>query len=242
MNQTPAFPGFPPEALHFLRELAANNNREWFQAHKDDYLQYVLEPAQHYTLALGERLREISAGITYDTRTNGSGSILRIYRDTRFSKDKTPYNTHLRVVFWEGARKKMENPSFFVRMDPAGVGLYTGLHRFPKPVLAAYRDAVVDPELGADLSDALAAVRAAGDYTVGGEHYKRVPRGYDADHPRADLLRHDGLYAHATVAGPEVITTPSLVDACFEHLRNLAPLHLWLVRLDRWSEEREVVR
>jgi uncharacterized protein (DUF2461 family) len=126
----------------------------------------------------------------------------------------------------------MENPGFFVRLNPSGVGLFVGMHRFPKPLLTAFRDAVIDDQLGADLEAALASVRNAGDYEVGGQHYKRVPRGYDAAHPRADLLRYNGLHAHSQAIGPEAITTPELVEVCYEHMRNMAPLHTWLAKVE----------
>jgi uncharacterized protein (TIGR02453 family) len=239
MSESPEFLGFPQEGIRFLADLRENNDRDWFEAHKDIYRKQVLAPAQDLAFALGERLKqEISPGIAYDTAANGSGSVLRIYRDLRFSVDKRPYNTHVRLVFWEGARKKMENPSFFVRINPDGVGVYSGVHVFPKPVLAAYRDAVVDEQLGPELEASLSAVKDAGQYTVGGEHYKRVPRGYDAEHPRADLLRYNGLWAHTTdPADPGVIVTPDLVEVCLEHCRNMAPLHHWLVKVGRRLEQ-----
>jgi uncharacterized protein (TIGR02453 family) len=231
MSEFPPFPGFPSQALRFLEDLERNNEREWFQAHKDHYLEHVLAPAQEFVFALGERLKTISEGITYDTRTNGSGSIMRIYRDLRFSKDKRPYNTRLRLFFWEGERKKMENPGFFLRIDPSGVELYAGTHRFVKPFLTAYREAVADDQLGTELEATIRTLTDAGPYVIGGQHYKRVPRGYDADHPRADLLRYNGLHAHSPAISPELITAPELVDVCFEHLRNMAPLHHWLVKV-----------
>ena len=231
MDDLRVFSGFPEAGLRFLADLAKNNDRDWFQAHKDAYQDHVLAPAQDFVLALGERLKNISPGLRYDTATNGSGSILRIYRDIRFSQDKTPYNTQVRMVFWEGTRKKMENPSFFVSVRPTGLGIYAGVHLFSKPLLAAYRDSVVDDQLGSDLETALGSVKSAGDYTIGGQHYKRVPRGYDAEHPRANLLRYNGLYAHTQAAGPEAIVTPGLVDICFAHLQHVAPLHQWLVRV-----------
>ena len=233
MSEAPDFSGFPQEGLRFLAGLQENNNREWFEAHKDQYRTQVLAPAQDLVFALGERLkREISPGVVYDTATNGSGSILRIYRDLRFSKDQRPYNPYVRLVFWEGPRKKMENPSFFLRIAPDGVGAYAGIYVFAKPVLAAYRDAVVEDELGPELEAAIDAVKGAGAYTVGGEHYKRVPRGYPADHPRAELLRYNGLWAHtADAADPAASATPDLVEVCMEHCRNMAPLHHWLVKV-----------
>ena len=112
MTEVQPFYGFPREGVQFLEDLAHNNNREWFEAHRQDYREHLLAPAQSFVIALGQELKSISSAIEYDTRTNGSGSIMRIHRDVRFSKDKTPYYTYLRVVFWEGGHKKMENPSF----------------------------------------------------------------------------------------------------------------------------------
>ena len=143
------FDGFPPGALFFFKELWANNRRDWFEGHRQDYSEFILQPAQAFTVALGERLKEISSGIEYDTRTNGRGSIKRIYRDVRFSKDKTPYKTHLGIVFRQGeGGSKTENPAFYFRLDSEGGAVFAGMHEFPRPLLQRYRDAVVDEELG----------------------------------------------------------------------------------------------
>jgi uncharacterized protein (TIGR02453 family) len=235
MNESPAFLGFPAQGIRFLENLADNNEREWFQAHKQDYLEHVLAPARDFVFALGERLKSISPRISYDTRADGSGSIMRIYRDLRFSKDKSPYNTNIRIIFWEGDRKKMENPGFYVRIDPRGVELFAGVYAFTTPFLAAYRDAVSDDKLGSELQAVLTSVRGAGKYEIGGKRYERVPRGYDADHPRADLLRYNGLYAQAPAIAPELITSPQLVEVCFEHSRNMVPLQQWLVKVGHLS-------
>lgn len=233
MSEFPDFPGFPEEGMQFLEDLAANNNRVWFEAHKQVYLDHLLDPAQRFVMALGERLKTLSDGIVYDTATSGSGSIMRIYRDLRFRKDKTPYKTYLRVVFWEGAARRTENPGLYFSMDANGGGIFVGVHEFSGPVLAVYRDAVVDERAGSDLAAALDAVRSAGDYRVGGEHYKRVPRGYDPDHARADLLRYNALYAMSPSIPAPLLSTPALVELCFEHCRNMMPLHRWLVGLYR---------
>jgi uncharacterized protein (TIGR02453 family) len=208
MSDIQEFSGFPRQGLQFLADLGKNNNRDWFEAHKGDYRSYVLEPAQAFVFALGERLRLLSPQISYDTRTNGSGSIMRIYRDLRFSKDKTPYHPNLRIIFWEGGGKKTENPGFFFGMDAAGAALYGGMHTFPRPMLGAYQDAAADDDLGRQLEAALVSVGRGGDYAVGGEQYKRVPRGFDPGHSRADLLRYKGLHARSPVIEPATLTTP----------------------------------
>ena len=236
MSSDQSFSGFPEKGLEFLTGLAENNNRHWFEAHKADYRAYVLEPAQSFVEALGERLKLLSPGINYDTRTNGSGSIMRIYRDLRFSKDKTPYNANLRVIFWEGAGKKTENPGFFFGMDAGGAGLYGGMHSFPKPMLTAYQTAVADKQLGLGLETALASLKDSGAFEFGGEQYKRVPRGYDPGHPRADLLRYKGLHASSPKIEPATLVSPELVETCFEYCHQMAPLHRWLVEVSQRVE------
>lgn len=230
MSEKATFSGFPQESLQFFQSLAANNNRTWFEAHKQDYHDYVQTPALAFTATLGERLQSLSNGIQFDLRTNGS--VMRIYRATRFSKDKTPYKTNLGIVFWEGNRKKLECPSFFFHMEASGAVMYTGLYVFPDDVLPVYREAVADEQSGAALETAIATVKRAGAYEVGGEHYARVPKGYDSAHPRANLLRYNGLHAKSALIDAKTITSPKLIEVCFEHCRNMLPLHRWLVELD----------
>jgi uncharacterized protein (TIGR02453 family) len=225
------FSGFPNETLQFLKNLAANNDRDWFKAHEEDYHHTVLEPAQIFVISLGERLKTISKGISYDPRTNGRGSILRIYRDIRFSRDKSPYNTRLRISFWEGSSKKTENPGYFFAMDANEGILYGGIYMFPKKVLETYRQAVLDRSLGMELEAAVESVRGAGKYEVGGDTYKRVPSGYPAGHPRARFLLYTGLFAASPKIEPEILTSPALVEACYQYALHMAPIHRWLVQL-----------
>jgi len=106
-----------------------------------------------------------------------------------------------------------------------------GMFAFPPALLAAYRQAVANEERGAALAAALDALRGAGDYTIFGEHYKRVPAGYDPQHPRAALLRYSGLYASPPRLTHLVATSPELVDRCAAHFHALAPLYRWLCQL-----------
>lgn len=225
------FTGFPQEGLNFLADLAKNNDRDWFEKNKQVYLDDIVSPSVAFIETLGERLKFISPHIQYDTRTNGQGSLMRIYRDVRFSKDKSPYKTWVGIRFWEGAGKKTECPGFFLWLESHQAGLFTGMYGFPKPMLHAYRQAVVDDDLGAALDAALEAVRAAGPYEIGGEHYKRVPRGFDPEHPRAELLKYNAIYASSPRFQPAQLNAPDLVDQCLDHCHNMAPLHHWLVKV-----------
>lgn len=229
---THEFPGFSQTVFNFLDELAANNNKAWFDEHKEIYQQEIIAKVPAFVAALGERLQEISPAIVYDTRTNGAGSMMRIYRDTRFSKDKTPYKTNLAFSFWEGPRKKMENPSFGLQFGTWGVGLYAGEWGFAKDLLPLYQQAVDEEQRGTELAEILAQIQQAGAYEIGGEQYKKVPRGYPADHPRVDLLRYKGLHASSPQLDRSVMLTPECVDILFTHCQIMAPLQQWLVRLE----------
>ena len=217
--------------MDFFRELSSHNDREWFTEHKTVYTDEVLPAAQSFVHAFGERLLALSETIKYDTRTSGTGSILKVYRDVRFSKDKTPYNPYLRAVFWTGPAKKSEGPAFYFWMDHTGARLYAGIHDFSPPVLSRYRERVAEGKTGAELERVIAGIDGAGAYELGGLHYKRVPTGFDQGHPRAELLKHNGLYAVSPGIPPAVTTGPGLVERCVEHARHVMPLMHWLAGL-----------
>ena len=227
------FNGFSKDVLKFYEEISGNNHREWFQQNKSRYQDGVLKSAQAFVEILGERLKLLSTGIQYDSRTSGVGSILRIYRDIRFSKDKTPYKDHLGIIFWEGPQKKMENPAFYFHLDSAGALFYSGFYRFTRDFLRAYREAVHDNQLGAELVSILGELKELEGYEFGGDQYKRVPSGYEKDHPRADLLRYKGLWGKSPHITPKLVSSSELVDACFDYAVQMLPLHKWLVEVDR---------
>ncbi len=231
MDTQITFSGFPQAGLEFLSDLAAHNERTWFETHKEVYQKTLIEPAQAFVVVLGVKLQSLSDGIHYDTRTDGRGVLMRIHRDIRFSQDKTPYNTHLRGLFWEGIRKKNESPAFGFQIDTTGMSLMTGMFRFTPAMLEVYRDAVIDDRLGSELEDVVASIHHLEMYEIGGEQYKRVPSGYDPNHRRADLLRYSGLYVFSPCIQASDVHTPALVDICYAHFQRMAPLYHWLMKM-----------
>lgn len=121
----PGFSGFPGGTLDFFRALRENNTRAWFDGHRADYERFYVEPAREFVLAAGERLRPLVPAIHAEPRI--LGSIFRINRDTRFSKDKRPYKDHLDFWFWEGDRQAAVS-GFFARVSPDFVGIGAGCH------------------------------------------------------------------------------------------------------------------
>ena len=223
----PAFGGFPPETFRFLRGVARNNSRAWFEAHKDDYAAYYVGAATDFVAAIGPRLARVSKTVRYEARVNGS--LFRIQRDLRFVRDRKPYKDHLDMLFWEGERRGWDKSNLFVRLTATDVVVGVGSHRFDKPALDAYRRAVTDGRAGAALVRAIAKVEKAGPYEIQGAARKNVPRGFDPDHPRAHLLLHDGLVAVLEQRHPPEIASGAFVDWCLEHFARMAPLHRWLL-------------
>jgi uncharacterized protein (TIGR02453 family) len=219
------FEGFAPELLTFLDELGRNNSRDWFHAHRDQYETVLLEPARDFVEAMGEKL-----GPEFNADPRVGGSIMRIARDTRFSRDKRPYKDHLDLWFWHGAGPSRERPGLWFRLTPNELILGAGMHHFEREVLGRYREAVADPESGRELAKIVTAVERSG-AEVGGRHYKRVPAGYEPDHERADLLRHDGLYAGLELTVPREARTPRFPAFCSTRYRKLVPVVDWLADL-----------
>jgi len=219
-----AFSGFPEQSIKFLAGLAENNRKAWFEAHRSEYDRFILEPARDFTEAIGERLTAIAPGIIAEPRVNGS--IFRIYRDTRFSRDKTPYKTHLGIFLWEGEGPKLECSGFYFHLEPPRLLLGGGIHIFSKPLLDEFRKSVVHPVYGPDLEEAVQSVSVH--LGIGGRHYKKIPRGYDPEHPLAELLLHNGLTAWTEGPVPEALYGPEIIDHCFDVFRKMVPLHEWL--------------
>ena len=219
------FDGFSKRTVRFLAGLRDHNEKAWFEAHRGDYEQAFLEPAAAFAEALAPRLRKIEPDVNVEPRVNGS--IMRINRDIRFSKDKSPYKDHLDLWFWTGDRKGWDSSGFFFRLAADRLLLGAGMHRFEADALARYRAAVRDERRGAALTATVAKIRKAG-YEVGTESYKKVPSGVPADHPRAALLRHGGLHAGWEGEHPTVLGTSAFVDFVAKHFAAVAPVHRWL--------------
>jgi uncharacterized protein (TIGR02453 family) len=176
---------FGPGLFHFLRDLKANNDREWFNANKDRYEKEVRDPALDFVEDFAPYLEEISPHFVADPRPSG-GSLFRIYRDTRFSKDKSPYKTHVGIHFRHELAKHAHTPGFYLHLQPGSVFTGVGIWRPDPPALLRIREAIAaDPR-------AWRRATADGSVRLGGESLKRAPAGFDPEHPLiADLKRKD---------------------------------------------------
>jgi uncharacterized protein (TIGR02453 family) len=223
-TKQPSFAGFDPGLLEFLRDLGKNNDKKWFETHRSEYESLYLEPARRFVEAIAPGLAKISPELRAEPRVNGA--IMRINRDTRFSKDKTPYKTGLFIRFGEGQGKGTSG--FGVRIHATGSGMMGGAFGFEDAALERYRQAVDDAKRGPALVKAVAAVAKKG-YAISEPHYKRVPKGFDPDHPRADWLRHRSLYVYRNDSpAPRALFGPEAVAFCLERFKAMRPVQKWL--------------
>ena len=232
-----AFTGFTKKTIAFYRGLEKHNDQAWFEAHREDYLTQAMEPAQALVLELGPKVQALRPGIGFSPDYNGKGSIKKIHTDRRFNPDRDPYKSWLDIMFWEGPLKaKKDNSIFGLRLTAGELYFFAGLKHFDPKVLKVFRAATADEATGPALAK-LAAKLAKQEYTLGGvDGYKQVPRGFAADHPRAELLRHNGMFAMHKEPVSEVVFTPKLSAYALKHFKAMLPLHAWcvdvLTRLD----------
>ncbi len=184
---------FPRSLFTFLRDLEANNNRDWFQAHKDTYEDVLVDPSLAFIADFAPKLKKISPHFNAIPKKTG-GSLFRIYRDTRFSKDKTPYKTHVGIQFRHKQAKDVHAPGFYLHIEPSGSFVGAGIWHPDGLTLAAIRAAIdADPTGWRRASGAKLQRR----YELAGDSLQRAPKGYDPDHPLIeDLKRKDFIAVH----------------------------------------------
>ena len=180
---------FKPETLKFLGELKVNNNRDWFNENKHRYESDVLDVALNFIQSMHDPLGEFAPHFTAIPKRMG-GSLMRVYRDTRFSKNKTPYKTNIGIQFRHEQAKDVHSPGYYVHIAPDELFLGAGMWRPAPEALAGIRQRISEKQAE--------WLRASGDkgfrrhFRLGGESLSRPPRGYAKDHPMIeDIKRKD---------------------------------------------------
>jgi uncharacterized protein (TIGR02453 family) len=224
-SQSASFSGFPKETFAFLEGISAHNEKAWFEAHRELYEIGFVAPARAFVDALGPRLKKISPGVQFEAKVNGS--LGRINRDIRFSKDKRPYKDHLDLWFWHGDRKGWACPGFWFRLTAKEVYLGVGMHHFEKDELDSFRNSVIHPRSGKALLAAVKAVEKKG-YEVGGKSRKIPPKGFATDADRAQYLLFEGLHAGITMP-PQAAVEVNFAEVCAKHYAAVWPIGKWLL-------------
>jgi uncharacterized protein (TIGR02453 family) len=234
----PAFTGFRPEAIQFLADLASNNDRAWFQPRKGEYERLLKEPLEALIATLADRFA--ARGIPL--RADPGRSPFRIYRDVRFSKDKSPYKTNLGASFpWVGEGPddgvgrshtgNVHSSGGYFHLQPGEIYVGGGIWHPEKPWIDAFRRRVADDPGGIrNLVDAPAFRKTFGSLSREGHALQRVPTGFPADHPAADLLRLKDVVFGRRLADAEAMS-PALPDLIADTFETAMPVMRYLAAI-----------
>jgi uncharacterized protein (TIGR02453 family) len=210
------FPGFPPEAVKFLRGLEKNNRREWFQPRKEIFDTKLKAPMAELVEAINAEL----PGFAPEHINDPKQAIYRIYRDTRFSPDKTPYKTHLAAIFPRRGQGKHSSAGFYVHLSSKSFGIAAGAYNPGPEELFAIRTWI------AENHEALRKAARGPEKLMGklhGDSLSRAPKGFDPKHPAEDLIRMKS-WLYWTELDVNLAASAKLLGEILKRLRATAPV------------------
>lgn len=215
---------FTPRLFGFLRELEEHNTRDWFKAHQDVYEEHVREPALDFINDFAAPLEKISPHFVADSRMVG-GSLFRIQRDTRFSKDKTPYKINTGLQFRHRAAKDVHAPGFYFHVQPGECFMGAGLWKPESKVAYAIREHIAEDPTG--WKKATRGKRFTDVFAITGDSLVRPPKGFDPDHPLIEDLKRKDFIA-STRLTQKSITSDTFMKEFTDNCKRVAPLMKFL--------------
>jgi uncharacterized protein (TIGR02453 family) len=221
-----AFAGFPSEGLAFLARLGDHNERGWFEAHRSAWDERIVPAMLGWCGELCERLRDVMPRLVFVPRIGGS--LYRLNRDIRFSRDKSPYKTHAAALLWEGGEKH-DSPGVYLHVSPSEVIVGGGIWMFEQEGrIDRYRKLLHDGATAERLETALGHASRAGLQVEAAEKLQRPPRPFTPEHPRAELAKYKGLTVGKRLKPGAWLHTRQALDRSEALARAYAPLHAWL--------------
>jgi len=218
---------FTPGVFKFLHELEDNNDRPWFEANKDRYISLIREPAKEFIADFEPRLTNISDHFLADTRTNG-GSLMRPYRDTRFSKDKTPYKTNVGIQFRHEMGKDVHAPGFYLHIEPGGCWAGVGMWNPEPKVAKQIRDRIFeDPGAWKKASRTRSFTDAWKMDPDDAGLLKRMPKEY-GDSPEFPVDVRRKTFTAGSKLTQKLVTSPSFDDELANLYKKASALNRFL--------------
>ena len=220
------FSGFRPEIFAFLRDLDQNNNREWFAENRDRYDNDYLAPAMDFVNAMYDATAALRPHHKAVAKINGS--VRRINRDVRFSKDKSPYNARLHLVFWTGDHPN-RSPAIHLIIDPTNIGFGAGQWALDTIQIDRYRQAISKSSSRNKFRIVINRANAVG-CELGLPELKKIPRGFEVEAEWSDLLKHKSVVCRTQsgIEPPRAMFTPEAVPYFSDIFKELAPLNAWI--------------
>jgi len=219
---------FSKKTLKFLKDLEKNNNRDWFNANKQIYEDVVRSPALEFIESMAPALQKVSPYFNANAKKVG-GSLMRVYRDTRFGTDKTPYKTNIGIHFRHVRAKDVHAPGFYVHIEPKEVFFGAGIWRPESSTRKAVRTLMAEhPDEWLGITKKLTR---KGDFSLEGEFLKRAPKGFSPDHPLIDDLKRQDYIAVCSLSTAAIVAT-DFPKQVAKLMKSSAPLMEFLCTAD----------
>lgn len=228
------FTGFNQGALGFLDEIRDNNTKIWFEENRHRWEELILKPNIAYVEEMGEHLLALAPRLHAIAKV--SGSLFRIYRDVRFSKDKTPIKTKIGIMFWQGSAHRMQCASFYMQYKSNEVMVATGIRAFKTPLLKAYREYIKVEKNAKALHEILKSYKEKG-IEICPPHYKRYPAGFDENNPYAYLALYNCMFAFTTFKPNKTFISKAIINKNFKFHDSTHELFDWLYDLTLYANE-----
>ena len=228
------FNGFKKEAIEFLIDLEMNNTKVWFENNRHIWEKNILKPNVAFVEEMGETLEMLVPMI--NAKPKVSGSLFKIYRDTRFSKDKTPMKDKIGIIFWQGAKHRMQSASYYIFYNIEHYYIATGIRTFKPPLLKAYRKYIQNKTNAKNLHKILEDIKAKG-YQLPEQKYKRLPQGFKEDDEYSYLSKYNAIFGFQTYPIDDVFFTEEILDKTFKVYQDMDDLRQWLYELTLTVED-----
>jgi uncharacterized protein (TIGR02453 family) len=233
MSDFHQFQGFTPEAIAFLRDIGVNNNKPWYEANKSRYREYALKPFQDLVADLSGFMMDIDP--YFVTTPAVDKTISRIYRDTRFSKDKSLYRNNIWLTFKRSSKDWKEAPAYYFDLTPEGYHYGMGFYSASKAIMDRFRKALArDSEA---FLKVIAFYQAPNPFSLEGEKYRRITSPPDLPEPLQEWYRYKSFYLASNHTRDDLLFSRKLIEVLMEGFGMLAPLYSYLWEIIAQTEE-----
>ncbi len=228
------FNGFKKEGVEFLKQLELNNTKVWFENNRHIWEENILRPNVAFVEEMGETLEILVP--TIKAKPKVSGSLFKIYRDVRFSKDKTPMKDKIGIIFWQGQAHRMQSASYYIFYNTQEYFIATGIRIFKPPLLKAYRKYIQNKTNAMNLHNILEDIKQKG-YKLPEPKYKRLPQGFKEEDVHSYLSKYNAIFGFQTYELDDIFYSEEIVDKAFKVYQDMDDLRQWLYELTLTVED-----
>ena len=228
------FNGFSKKGIEFLKDLSSNNTKVWFEDNRHIWEDEIRNITESYVQEMGETLQILVPTINFKPKV--AGSLFKIYRDVRFSKDKTPMKSKIGILFWQGSGHRMQSSSFYMHFDKDSYFIASGIRNFKPPMLKTYREYIQDEKNAKELHNILEDIKSKG-YSLPEFKYKRYPRGFNKENKYHYLSLYGAMFAFEQFEIDDIFYSDKILDRAFKIYDGLKDLQSWVYNMTLTHKE-----